>query len=117
MGKIIWIDLDNSPHVPLFIPIARELELRGHKVVLTARDFAQTVELLRQTNIFFTVVGSHYGKNKFKKILGLLIRAYQLSRFVKKYQVDGAMNHGSRTQTLACWFLRIPVFCGLDYEH
>jgi len=24
----LWIDLDNSPHVPLFAPIVRELESR-----------------------------------------------------------------------------------------
>ncbi len=117
MNKTVWIDLDNSPHVPLFIPIIKELESRGHKIILTARDFAQTVELLKKTNLPYISIGSHYGKNKLKKILGLLIRSYQLSKFIKKYKVNAAMNHGSRTQTLACWFLNIPVFCGFDYEH
>lgn len=115
--KIIWVDLDNSPHVPLFIPIIRELESRGNKVIITARDFAQTVELLKKTNLSFSVIGSHYGKNKFLKVFGLFIRAFQLFRFIKKHKVNIAMNHGSRSQTITCWLLRIPVFCGLDYEH
>ena len=34
----IWIDLDNTPHVPFFKPIIRELEQRGFSVVLTARE-------------------------------------------------------------------------------
>lgn len=117
MGKTIWIDLDNSPHVPLFIPIIKNLESRGNKVVVTARAFAQTIELLRKTNIPFRVIGSHYGRNKFYKVAGLLIRAYQLLRYIKNFHPDAAMNHGSRSQVLACWLLRIPVFCGLDYEH
>jgi len=117
MHKTIWIDLDNSPHVPHFIPIIKELQDRGHKVILTARDFAQTVELLKKTDFSFTVIGSHYGKNKFNKIFGLFRRSYQLFRFINKYKVSVAMNHGSRSQTITCWFLRIPVFCGLDYEH
>ena len=41
----IWIDLENSPHVPFFLPIIREMEARGYKVVLTARDCFQTCEL------------------------------------------------------------------------
>jgi len=41
----IWIDLDNTPHVPFFKPIIRELEKRGHEVVLTARDAFQVCEL------------------------------------------------------------------------
>ena len=37
-GKTIWIDLDNTPHIPFFRPIIRELEHRGYTVLLTARD-------------------------------------------------------------------------------
>ena len=35
-GKKVWIDIDNSPHVPFFLPIIKELENRGAEVVLTA---------------------------------------------------------------------------------
>ena len=41
----VWIDLDNTPHVPFFIPVLRELERRGYEVVLTARDAFQVCEL------------------------------------------------------------------------
>jgi hypothetical protein len=37
-GIKIWIDLGNTPHVPFFIPIIRELGLRGLSIALTARD-------------------------------------------------------------------------------
>ena len=43
----LWIDLGNSPHVPFFAPLITEFERRGHSVDLTARAFAQTVELAR----------------------------------------------------------------------
>ena len=42
----VWIDLTNSPHVVFFRPLVRLLGERGHDVTLTARDFAQTLELL-----------------------------------------------------------------------
>jgi len=41
----IWIDFDNSPHVPFFKPIIRELEQREYGVFLTARDCFQTCGL------------------------------------------------------------------------
>src|SRR4051794_8002537 len=43
--KKIWIDLENTPHIPFFKPIIRELEQRGYTVVLTARDAFQVCEL------------------------------------------------------------------------
>jgi Protein of unknown function (DUF354) len=36
----IWVDLSNSPHVPLLAPIVRHLRGDGHEVVLSARDHA-----------------------------------------------------------------------------
>ena len=43
----VWIDVTNSPHVRV-LPAARRTprRARGHEVTITARDFAQTLELL-----------------------------------------------------------------------
>ena len=41
----VWIDLDNSPHVPFFKPIIEELNDRGHHVALSARDCFQVCGL------------------------------------------------------------------------
>ena len=40
-GRRIWIDLDNSPHVPFFRPIISELKGRGCTLIITARDAYQ----------------------------------------------------------------------------
>jgi len=42
----IWIDIDNAPHVHIMNPIIKELKIRGHNILITARDYGQTVELL-----------------------------------------------------------------------
>ena len=44
-SKRIWIDLDNTPHVPFFVPIIRALEREGHSVIVTARDAFQVCSL------------------------------------------------------------------------
>src|ERR1700704_1484861 len=67
----IWIDLDNSPHVPFFVPIIAELKERGYEVLLTSRDNAQVLDLLKSKGLKCKAYGRHYGKNKVLKILGL----------------------------------------------
>jgi len=113
----IWIDLDNTPHVPFFIPIIRELERRGHKIVLTARDAFQVCELADEKGMTYIKVGHHYGKNRFMKVFGLLWRSAQLLPFYLREKPDLALSHGSRSQTLLCNLLRIPTVLVMDYEH
>src|SRR5688500_5209978 len=43
----IWIDVTNSPHVLFFRPLLELLRADGHDVRVTAREYAQTLELLR----------------------------------------------------------------------
>jgi uncharacterized protein len=120
LNKAIWIDLDNSPHVPLFAPVIRHYRARGIEVIITARDHAQTVELLDLHGFAgkYTVVGSHYGKSKINKICGLIVRAKQLVSHIKQLQkpMAVAVSHGSRSMVLAAWWLKIPVVTMYDYE-
>jgi hypothetical protein len=119
----IWIDLDNSPHVPLFAPIIRHYRKLGVTVILTARDHAQTIELLNLHGFdgTYSVVGQHYGKSKIGKVRGLLARAKQLISNLKSQISDStrptvAISHGSRSMVLAARWLKIPVVTMYDYE-
>lgn len=123
MNKAIWIDVDNSPHVPLFAPVIKRYRAEGRTVVLTARDFAQTIELLEQSGLNgeFDVVGKHYGKNKLKKVFGLFLRAQELVEHIQTAQKKGveigvAISHGSRSMVIAARLLNLPVITMYDYE-
>ena len=113
----IWIDVDNSPHVPFFAPIIRELEARGHSVIITAREFAQVTQLADLMHLRYKAVGRHYGKNKILKIIGLVVRAAQLSSIVRRISPHLAISHGSRAQLLLSSVLRIPSVDINDYEY
>ncbi|MEW5800016.1 MAG: DUF354 domain-containing protein [Bacteroidota bacterium] len=113
---MIWFDLDNSPHVPIFRPILNELRKREYKYTITARDFAQTAELLRYWKIDNTIVGRHAGKSKIKKILNLPIRAFQLNKSLKGKKIDLAVSHGSRTQLIMARTLGLRSIVMMDYE-
>lgn len=112
----IWVDLDNTPHVPFFKPIIRELQREGYTVVLTARDAFQVCELAARFNLAHTKVGRHYGKNRILKVGGLVWRSLQLLPFALREKPALGLSHGSRAQILLCNTLRIPTVMIMDYE-
>ncbi len=114
---MFWFDLDNSPHVPLFRPIFAELQKRNKAYFITARDFAQTKDLLTLWNISHALLGKHGGKGKLGKIVNLFQRAQALTRAVQGKPVNLAVSHGSRTQLVAAKRLGIPAVLMLDYEY
>ena len=114
---MIWIDLDNSPHVPLFRPIVAELRRMGEEVLITSRLHAQTEDLLKLWNIPHVLVGTHGGKSKVRKIANLIGRARLLRREVRKWPVTLAVSHGSRTQLLAAASMGIRALVMDDYEY
>jgi uncharacterized protein len=114
---MIWVDLDNSPHVPLFRPIVAALRDRGEDVFITSRRHAQTEELLGLWNIPHVSVGTYGGKSKMRKIANLIGRARLLRGEVRKRPVTLAVSHGSRTQLLAATSMGIRTLVMDDYEY
>lgn len=116
MDVKLWIDLDNTPHVPFFIPVLRELERRGYRVVLTARDAFQVCELADLKGLKYEKIGRHHGKNRMMKICGLIGRSMQLASFYFLNRPRIAVSHCSRSQIMLCNLLRIPTILIVDYE-
>ena len=114
--KKIWIDLDNSPHVPFFAPIIEELERQGCSVILTARDCFQVCELADLYRFEYKRIGRHYGKNKFMKAAGTIFRALQLLPVAFKEKPDLVVSHGSRSQLLTATATRVRSVVIFDYE-
>lgn len=113
----IWIDLDNSPHVPFFIPIIEELEKNGHSVFLSTRDCFQVCSLADFYHLKHRTVGTHYGSNKFLKVLGTLWRSLQLAPIILKEKPKISISHGSRALIILSALLRIPTIVIFDYEY
>lgn len=114
-GKI-WIDLENSPHVPFFHPIIGELR-KQYRIVVTARDCFQVCGLADLFHMEYRRIGRHYGKHFLNKFAGLLIRSLQILPVALTEKPDLAINHGSRSQLLVCSLLNIPSLLLMDYEH
>jgi predicted glycosyltransferase len=113
----IWIDLANSPHVPFFRVLIPEFVARGHQVEITARDFAQTVELATNAGMLLAVIGGHGGKRLSGKAGNLVGRAAALGKWAHGRGIDLAVSHNSYAQIAAAAALGIKSVTLMDYEH
>jgi predicted glycosyltransferase len=112
----VWLDFTNSPHVLVLRPVIDDLRARGHEVEVTARDFAQTLELCERFGIEHTVIGRQRGANVLDKAWGLASRSRELARWARRRGFDAALGHGSNDITVAAALLRIPSSTMFDYE-
>jgi predicted glycosyltransferase len=112
----VWVDLTNSPHVLVMRPVIRALEQRGAEVLVTARDFAQTLGLCERHGLGCEPIGRHRGGRLAAKGLGLLSRSAALARWARGRRIDMALGHGSNDVTVAARLLGIPSATAFDYE-
>ncbi len=118
----VWIDLTNSPHVLVMRPVIARLRADGHDVRVTARDFAQTIELCERFGLAYTAIGRHRGERLAAKAAGLVSRSAALVRWARAESrgndgpFDLALGHGSNDVTVAAALLRIPSATMFDYE-
>ncbi len=113
----VWIDIENLPNVLFFEPIIKELKKRGHNALVTARNYAQLFNLLEVYSIAHTKIGRHYGKNKYLKMAGGVIRSLQMFNWSIGKNIDVAVGFGSRTLALSCFLRKIPNITMYDYEY
>jgi predicted glycosyltransferase len=112
----VWIDLTNSPHVLVMRPVIQSLQQRGAEVLVTARDFAQTLGLLERFRLDHTAIGHHRGGRLAAKGVGLAPRSAALLRWARGRRIDLALGHGSNDVSVAARLLRIPSVTSFDYE-
>lgn len=112
----IWIDMTAPAHPLVFRPIIHRLLERGHEVQVTARDYAQTLELLRLHRIPHLTFGAHGGASRARKLASLLTRTRALRGLGRPAGFDLAVAHGSNDLALAAAWLRIPAVNMFDYE-
>ena len=112
----VWVDVTNSPHVLVFRPLIALLRERGHEVEVTAREYAQTMQLLELHGIEATAVGRHGGASTLGKARSEVSRLSALRRWAKPRRFDLAIGHGSHDLTLTARTLGIPSATTFDYE-
>jgi uncharacterized protein len=105
-----------SAHVLVFRPLIRLLRERGDNVEITARDYAQTLQLLELHGLEATVLGHHGGRSRVGKAHSLFSRLRALRRWARGRDFDLALAHGSHELTMSARRLGIPSATTHDYE-
>ena len=116
LPRRVWVDLTNSPHVLVLAPIIRRLRASGHDVQVTARDFAQTLELARRHGVDAVELGAHGGAGGLGRARALASRSFEAYRFARRRSFDVAVGHGSNDLPIAARALGIPAVDMFDYE-
>ena len=111
----VWFDITAPAHPLVFRPIIERMRQAGHEIHVTARDYAQTLELLDSHGIAYVALGRHGGSSRVGKLAALIGRTVGMHRRGRG-GFDLAVAHGSNDLALAAASLRIPEVNTFDYE-
>ncbi|MGZ8516018.1 MAG: DUF354 domain-containing protein, partial [Chitinophagaceae bacterium] len=98
-------------------PLINDFTKSGHEIILTCRDSANTVELIKQRNWSYTIIGNSVKKSTIRKLLSFPGRIYALFSFLKSKQIDVAICQSSFYLPLTAKLLGIPSIYTNDNEH
>jgi uncharacterized protein len=112
----VWCDFTASAHPLVFRPLVERLQAQGHEVEITARDYAQTLQLIESQGMSATVIGHHGGRSAFGKATQMRARMRALRTWAKPRGFDLALAHGSHELTITARRLGIPSSTTFDYE-
>jgi uncharacterized protein len=112
----VWVDMTASAHVLVFRPLIEIMRGRGDEVEITARDYAQTLQLLELHGLEAEVIGRHGGRSRVQKARQMTHRLGALRRWAKGRRFDVALAHGSHELTITARRLGIPSSTTFDYE-
>jgi predicted glycosyltransferase len=106
-----------SAHVLVFRPLIEILRARGDEVQITAREYAQTLQLLDLHGLHAdAVIGHHGGRSRTGKARAMFSRLRALRRWARPRDFDVALAHGSHELTMTARRLGIPSSTTFDYE-
>jgi hypothetical protein len=110
---MIWIDITNLPHVPLF----KETILREGAWVTTRRSRG-LIPLLRLHGVPHRVVGRHGGRGREGKLLESTRRSFALARLLlpRAQEMEAAISKHSVELPRVAFGLGIPVLQFVDNE-
>ncbi len=113
---LVWVDCTAAAHPLVLRPLIERFEARGDEVLVTAREYGQTLGVLDRLGIPYESVGRHAGASSLKKGAALVGRSAALAQLVWKRRPDLAVAHGSVDLAVVSSLFRIPSAQMQDYE-
>jgi len=112
----ILIDMGHPAHVHLFKNFIWEMEKRGHKIKVTARDKDVTRQLLDAYRIPYELVGKPF-PGKFSLLREWIGRTYTIAKIGKQFNADMYIGVLNPATAFSAWVNRKISFTLTDTEH
>ncbi|MFX0002493.1 MAG: DUF354 domain-containing protein [Candidatus Hodarchaeota archaeon] len=107
-GKKIWIDIEQPKTAIMFNSLWKKFENEGVDVMVTARDYDSTYQILDHSNLNYKKVGMHGGEKLEDKLYTYINRLAQLFPLVKRFSPDYFVTFLSVEGTRIAYGLNIP---------
>ena len=112
----ILIDIGHPAHVHFFKNFIWEMEKKGHKVLITARDKEIALNLLKKYNINFTRVGTQQS-GKYHLLCEWIGRDFKILTIARAFQPDILLGIGNPAIAHVAAMCRKPSIIFTDTEH
>lgn len=108
LNKRIWFDIEEPKTAVMFKSLFKMFQEEGAELLITARDYDSTIQILDDSNINFKQVGKHGGERLEDKLQTYVERLKDLLPIVKDFSPDFFVTFSSVEGTRIAYGLRIP---------
>ena len=107
-GKRIWIDVEQPKTAIMFNSLLKLLEKEDPELLITARDYDSTYQILDDFGVRYEKIGKHGGEKLEEKLNTYINRLNQLFPVIKKFSPDYFATFLSIEGTRIAYGLQIP---------
>jgi uncharacterized protein len=112
----IVVDINHPAHVHYFKNFIREMQKRGHEILITASDKEISYTLLDNYGFSYVKIGN-YGKSLLQKMINIPLLDLKMYLTVRKFQPDLFLGFGSIRSAHVSKLMRKPCIALDDTEH
>ena len=107
-GKKIWIDVEQPKTAIMFNSLFKLFEKEDPELLITARDYDSTYQILDDFGVKYKKIGKHGGEKLEEKLNTYINRLNQLFPVIKKFSPDYFVTFLSVEGTRIAYGLQIP---------
>ena len=108
LNKKIWIDIEEPKTGIMFNSLLKKFQKEGADLLITARDYDSTFQILDDLHVKYQKVGKHGGEKLEDKLKTYIDRLSKLYPYVIKYAPDYFVTFSSVEGTRISYGLNIP---------
>jgi predicted glycosyltransferase len=108
LNKKIWVDIEEPKTGIMFNRLLKEFQKEGAELLITARDYDSTFQILDNLHVKYQKVGRHGGEKLEDKLKTYIDRLSKLYPYVIKFAPDYFVTFSSVEGTRISYGLNIP---------